>query len=88
VTSGARRPVDSQSVSVGGLTFQIMVGLNNCGFLGGSDRGRPRVDWSDLERYSDGVIALTGVRQRFLHFGAILSLSRGAAVAWTPPPQS
>ena len=32
-----------------------IVGLNNCGFLAGADRGRPRVDWHDLERYSEGV---------------------------------
>jgi DNA polymerase III alpha subunit len=32
-----------------------LVGLNNLGFLAGSDRGRPRVDWRDLERYSEGV---------------------------------
>ena len=30
-------------------------GLTNRGFLGGADRGRPRVDWRDLEEYSDGV---------------------------------
>ncbi|MBV9323914.1 MAG: DNA polymerase III subunit alpha [Chloroflexi bacterium] len=38
-----------------------LVGLNNCGYLAGADRGRPRVDWQDLERYRDGVIALTGM---------------------------
>jgi len=38
-----------------------LVGLNNRGFLGGADRGRPRVDWRDLEAFSEGVIALTGV---------------------------
>src|SRR5436309_13798266 len=27
----------------------------------GADRGRPRVDWRDLETYSEGVIALTGM---------------------------
>ena len=32
-----------------------LVGLTNRGFLGGADRGRPRVDWRDLEEYSDGV---------------------------------
>ena len=42
-------------------TFHIIVGLTNRGFLGGADRGRPRVDWRDLEEYSDGVIALTGM---------------------------
>ena len=38
-----------------------LVGLNNRGFLNGADRGRPRVDWHDLETYSEGVIALTGM---------------------------
>ena len=38
-----------------------LVGLTNRGFLAGADRGRPRVDWHDLERFSDGVIALTGM---------------------------
>ncbi len=38
-----------------------LVGLTNRGFLGGADRGRPRVDWRDLEEYGDGVIALTGM---------------------------
>lgn len=32
-----------------------LVGLTNRGFLGGSDRGKPRVDWRDLETYSEGV---------------------------------
>jgi DNA polymerase-3 subunit alpha len=31
------------------------------GFLAGVDRGRPRVDWRDLETFSEGVIALTGM---------------------------
>jgi hypothetical protein len=38
-----------------------LVGLNNRGFLSGADRGRPRVDWRDLEDFSEGVIALTGM---------------------------
>ncbi len=38
-----------------------LVGLNNTGFLAGADRGRPRVDWSDLEKYSEGVVAMTGM---------------------------
>ena len=38
-----------------------LVGLTNRGFLGGADRGKPRVDFRDLETYSDGVIALTGM---------------------------
>jgi hypothetical protein len=38
-----------------------LVGLNNRGFLAGADRGRPRVDWRDLEAFADGVIALTGL---------------------------
>jgi DNA polymerase III subunit alpha len=38
-----------------------LVGLNNRGFLAGADRGRPRVDWHDLEAFADGVIALTGL---------------------------
>ena len=32
-----------------------LVGLANRGFLAGADRGRPRVDWRDLETYSEGV---------------------------------
>ena len=32
-----------------------LVGLNNRGFLSGADRGRPRVDWRDLEAFSEGV---------------------------------
>ena len=38
-----------------------LVGLTNRGFLAGADRGRPRVDWRDLETYGEGVIALTGM---------------------------
>src|SRR5919205_3040836 len=38
-----------------------LVGLANRGFLAGADRGRPRVDWRDLETYREGVIALTGM---------------------------
>src|SRR5438132_1737880 len=38
-----------------------MVGLTNRGFLAGADRGRPRVDFHDLESFSDGIIALTGM---------------------------
>src|SRR5690349_13404521 len=38
-----------------------LVGLTNRGFLGGADRGKPRVDWRDLATYSEGVIALTGM---------------------------
>jgi DNA polymerase III subunit alpha len=38
-----------------------LVGLTNRGFLGGADRGKPRVDWRDLETYSEGVVALTGI---------------------------
>src|SRR5919206_50037 len=38
-----------------------LVGLTNRGFLAGADRGRPRVDWRDLQAYSEGVIALTGM---------------------------
>jgi DNA polymerase III alpha subunit len=29
--------------------------------MAGADRGRPRVDWRDLEDFSEGVIALTGM---------------------------
>jgi hypothetical protein len=32
-----------------------MVGLANRGFLTGADRSRPRIDWRDLETYSEGV---------------------------------
>ncbi len=38
-----------------------LVGLANRGFLGGADRGRPRVDLRDLETYHEGLIALTGM---------------------------
>src|SRR5947207_3787795 len=38
-----------------------LVGLTNKGYLGGVDRGRPRVDWRDLETYSEGVLAVTGM---------------------------
>lgn len=38
-----------------------LVGLNNRGFLSGSDRGRPRVDWSDLEKFSEGLMAISGM---------------------------
>jgi DNA polymerase-3 subunit alpha len=38
-----------------------LVGLANRGFLAGADRGRPRVDRHDLEDFSEGVIALTGM---------------------------
>jgi len=38
-----------------------LVGLTNRGFLGGADRGRPRVDWRDLEEFNEGVIVLTGM---------------------------
>jgi DNA polymerase-3 subunit alpha len=38
-----------------------LVGLANRGFLAGADRGRPRVDWHDLESFRDGVIAITGM---------------------------
>jgi hypothetical protein len=35
--------------------FHIIAGLTNRGFLGGADRGKPRVDWRDMETYSEGV---------------------------------
>ena len=38
-----------------------LVGLDESRFSGGADRGRPRVDWRDLETFSEGVIALTGM---------------------------
>jgi hypothetical protein len=38
-----------------------MVGLNDRGFLGGSDRGKPRVDWYDLEKFSESLIAIMGM---------------------------
>jgi DNA polymerase III alpha subunit len=49
-----------------------LVGLNNRGFLLGADRGRPRVDMRDLEDFSKGVIALTGMPGG----GGILSSAR------------
>jgi DNA polymerase III alpha subunit len=52
--SGAPRAIDESG-------WISLVGLNHTGFLAGADRGRPRVDWSDLERYNQGVVAITGM---------------------------
>ncbi len=40
--------------------YRNLVKLSSAGFLEGLHRGKPTVDMGQLERYSDGVIALTG----------------------------
>ncbi len=40
--------------------YRNLVKLSSAGFLEGLQRGKPTVDLAQLERYSDGVIALTG----------------------------
>ncbi len=40
--------------------YRNLVKLSSAGFLEGLQRGKPTVDMGQLERYSDGVIALTG----------------------------
>ncbi len=40
--------------------YRNLVKLSSAGFLEGLQRGKPTVDLRQLERYSDGVIALTG----------------------------
>ena len=40
--------------------YRNLVKLSSAGFLEGLQRGKPTVDLGQLERYSDGVIALTG----------------------------
>jgi DNA polymerase III subunit alpha len=40
--------------------YRNLVKLSSAGFLEGLQRGKPTVDPGQLERYSDGVIALTG----------------------------
>jgi len=40
--------------------FRNLVKLTSAGFLEGFARGKPNVDFELLDRYSDGVIALTG----------------------------
>jgi DNA polymerase-3 subunit alpha len=40
--------------------YRNLVKLSSAGFLDGLQRGKPSVDMGLLERYSDGVIALTG----------------------------
>jgi DNA polymerase III subunit alpha len=40
--------------------YRNLVKLSSAGFLDGLQRGKPSVDLGLLERYSDGVIALTG----------------------------
>jgi DNA polymerase-3 subunit alpha len=55
------RPGELILLAVDESGWLSLVGLTNRGFLGGADRGRPRVDWRDLETYNEGLIALTGV---------------------------
>jgi DNA polymerase-3 subunit alpha len=40
--------------------YRNLVKLSSAGFLEGLSRGKPTVDLAQVERYSDGVIALTG----------------------------
>ena len=40
--------------------YRNLVKLSSAGFLEGLHRGRPTVDMAQIERYGDGVIALTG----------------------------
>jgi DNA polymerase-3 subunit alpha len=40
--------------------YRNLVKLSSAGFLDGLQRGKPTVDMAQLERYADGVIALTG----------------------------
>jgi DNA polymerase-3 subunit alpha len=40
--------------------YRNLVKLSSAGFLEGLHRGKPTVDLTQVERYSDGVIALTG----------------------------
>ncbi len=40
--------------------YRNLVKLSSAGFLEGLNRGRPTVDLGQVERYADGVIALTG----------------------------
>src|SRR5437763_1553074 len=40
--------------------YRNLVKLSSAGFLEGLQRGKPTVDLAPLERYSDGVVALTG----------------------------
>jgi DNA polymerase-3 subunit alpha len=40
--------------------YRNLVKLSSAGFLEGLQRGKPTVDLTQVERYSDGVIALTG----------------------------
>jgi DNA polymerase-3 subunit alpha len=40
--------------------YRNLVKLSSAGFLEGLQRGKPTVDLAQVERYSDGVIALTG----------------------------
>jgi DNA polymerase III subunit alpha len=43
-----------------GAGYRNLVKLSSAGFLEGLQRGKPTVDLGQLERYSQGVIALTG----------------------------
>ncbi len=40
--------------------YRNLVKLSSAGFLEGLQRGKPTVDLGQVERYSEGVIALTG----------------------------
>src|ERR1700712_1270352 len=40
--------------------YRNLVKLSSLGFLEGLSRGKPSVDLAQVERYSDGIIAMTG----------------------------
>jgi DNA polymerase-3 subunit alpha len=42
------------------LGYRNLVKLSSAGFLEGLQRGKPSVDMAQVERYSEGIIALTG----------------------------
>src|ERR1700688_1825122 len=42
------------------LGYRNLVKLSSAGFLEGLQRGKPSVDLAQVERYSEGIIALTG----------------------------
>jgi DNA polymerase-3 subunit alpha len=43
-----------------GIGYRNLIKLSSAGFLDGLQRGKPTLDMAQLERHSDGVIALTG----------------------------
>src|SRR5438445_4738178 len=55
---GERNHLTLLAADAGG--YRNLVKLSSTGFLDGLQRGKPTVDMELLDRYSDGVIALTG----------------------------